>query len=952
MKFRSFLLSLTASILLAKTALAAPIDVNQKHPNDKKEYRTLRLANQIEVLLISDVSFNKSAAALDVGVGSHEDPKDKQGLAHFLEHVLFLGTKSFPEPDEFVAYLEGNQGNWNAYTAGQSTNYHFDINHDAFDGALKRFSLFFIEPTFDKKFVSKERNAVHSEYKKNLDSDPNRIYRVYQSVIKKGHPAANFSVGNQETLGHVKVESLIDFYKKKYSANIMKLVLMSNKPLNEMEKTAKKYFSPIKNTNYKVKKYDSEVIPKKSLPAVLNVVTIKDTKEIELIFPMASMNKYWKSKPHSILGHLLGHEGKGSLLSLLKKENLANAIYTSIPSSTYAATFETNISLTDHGLKNVDKIVSYFFSYINMVNKNGYKKYIYEEESAIRAINFVYRNQQEGVNVASGFANLMQRYPPLEIEKNQSLLHSYSKQDFNSLMKNITPTNLLLLQTSKNLKTDKKEHYFGTAYSLNKISKKKIDSWKKAPLHSELSYPEPNKFIPKKLELLSFKKKSPKKIIDSKWGVFWYQPDHEFKLPKASVQIKILSDKVNDSPKDKMMANLYNFSLNRSLEEWKYPITLAGLSFDIQRIDRGISLDFSGYSENIPFLIEAITKKLTIIDINEKTFEDVKDQLKRIITNSYKSPAYQQANYHLRYLTNSKMIHPKYYYRPIGKNEKEAIDMISEITLAQVKAFPKAIYNRIAIEGAAYGNLKEKVIAKSINQIPIILGSKVLPKNLRGRSLSLILKEGRAIAAKLDSTINNTSWVSNFQFGKRTAKLHATLAVGHAYLKASFFKELRTKQQLGYIVASWVSESDNLMGMTFLIQSDSYAPDELSQRAKAWMKDSLKAIKSMKKDEFEAYKKAVATKYRQKIKTIPERLGRIVFESFALNGKFGYYEEVAKMAESLTQKQMISAFENAFHEKTARSLSVYLSKKDGKNFKIKEKLIKDDLKFKAAAEYY
>ena len=69
------------------------IDLDWKHPNDKRQYKSLTLPNKLEILLISDPSLNKSAAALDVGVGSLEDPKEHLGLAHFLEHMLFLGTE-------------------------------------------------------------------------------------------------------------------------------------------------------------------------------------------------------------------------------------------------------------------------------------------------------------------------------------------------------------------------------------------------------------------------------------------------------------------------------------------------------------------------------------------------------------------------------------------------------------------------------------------------------------------------------------------------------------------------------------------------------------------------------------------------------------------------------------------------------------------------------------------
>ena len=75
--------------------------VVQKRPSDAREYRALLLPNQLRVLLISDKSSNRAAAALDVHVGSFSDPADVPGIAHFAEHMCFLGTEKYPDETDF-----------------------------------------------------------------------------------------------------------------------------------------------------------------------------------------------------------------------------------------------------------------------------------------------------------------------------------------------------------------------------------------------------------------------------------------------------------------------------------------------------------------------------------------------------------------------------------------------------------------------------------------------------------------------------------------------------------------------------------------------------------------------------------------------------------------------------------------------------------------------------------
>ncbi|MCW8884294.1 MAG: insulinase family protein, partial [Motiliproteus sp.] len=99
-----------------------------KSPNDPRDYQAFQLENGLKVLLISDPKTDKAAVSLDVGVGSGDDPEQRQGLAHFLEHMLFLGTGKYPKAGEYQAYISAHGGSHNAFTAYDRTNYFFDID--------------------------------------------------------------------------------------------------------------------------------------------------------------------------------------------------------------------------------------------------------------------------------------------------------------------------------------------------------------------------------------------------------------------------------------------------------------------------------------------------------------------------------------------------------------------------------------------------------------------------------------------------------------------------------------------------------------------------------------------------------------------------------------------------------------------------------------------------------
>src|SRR5579872_4220191 len=128
----------------------------------------LQLDNGLKVYLISDPEAEQSAAALAVEAGSWQDPKEYPGMAHFLEHMLFMGTAAYPKENEYMQFISDNGGQPNAYTASDRTVYIFSINNDAFKGAFDRFSHFFVDPLFNPSSIGRELHAVDQEHAKNI----------------------------------------------------------------------------------------------------------------------------------------------------------------------------------------------------------------------------------------------------------------------------------------------------------------------------------------------------------------------------------------------------------------------------------------------------------------------------------------------------------------------------------------------------------------------------------------------------------------------------------------------------------------------------------------------------------------------------------------------------------------------------------------------------------------
>ncbi len=898
------------------------VDVDAKRPGDNRVFRSITLDNKLTALLISDPQLNKSAAALDVHVGSLANPEEHAGLSHFLEHMLFLGTEKYPAVEEYSQYLAKFQGESNAFTDEEDTNYYFSVNHEGFEGALDRFSQFFIAPLFNPEYVERELHAVNSEHEKNLKNDSWRIRRVFEVLHKAGHPRQKFGTGSLETLKNVDKQTLIAYYKKHYSANLMKLVMMSPAPLDQLEKLAREKFSAVPNYDYKKLVYDSEIFDESQLPRIVKIKSIKKLHKIELSFATPTERPFWKSKPATAITYILGYEGHGSLLSLLKKEGLATRLEAGVESSSFAGSFHFDIELTDKGVKEWKQVLRYFYAYVEMMNKEGYKKYLYNERKTMADIDYFYREPQEGGGVASDYAMKMQTYAdPLNIDKDDRLIHEYNESEYKRFLSYIRPEKMNMFFVSDDVTTDQTEKFYGVAYKVESVDKDLMSSLQNTHFDTRMMLPQANPYIPEKLEILSSSGEShPTKLIDNEWGSFWFQVDDTFKIPKASIRLVLINEKTNSSPYHKMMAQLYSESINESLNEWAYTISLAGLHIDLSQSDRGIQIDVSGYSDKIPQALEELSKKLTDITIDEETFDDIKTELKRKIANTLLNSAYWQTLYELKYVSNKTMVHNFEFYNPM---DKKGIDLITPVKFTDVKAYAKDLYTDIAIEGAAYGSLDAKKLKNSVERFASVYSSKILPQGKRPKEEILVYPSGRDLAIVRQSKTNNNSWGSYIQFGRRELKLNAALRVGHAHLQTSFYTDLRTKQQLGYIVASNLMINEKVLGLLFLVQSANFSPFDIAQRANRWMEDAVRELENLKDEEINAYKEAVAQELREKDKTIQEKLENLYFEANIMKGHFHYKEDLAKEALKLTKQDVVDLYKNALVGPKKASLSVY-----------------------------
>ena len=864
---------------------------------ERRTYRALKLKNGLHALLVHDPLAKKSAAALDIRVGSLADPPEHQGLAHFLEHMLFLGTEKYPQVGEYSKYLAEFQGYSNAFTAREHTNYHFEVNHDGFRGALDRFGQFFIAPLFNTEYVARELSAVHSEHQKNLQNDYWRTRQIVRSLYREGHPRRSFSTGDRTTLKNAEPKILIDFYRKHYSANHMYLAVLSRIGLDAQEQLVTELFSQVANNQRVALTYSADIFDPASLPRRIEVEPVADIKQLTLTFAVPTPEKYWRSKPHLLLGSLVGDEGEGSLLSVLKAKGYASALAAGTAASTYVGEFEVKITLTERGLKATDDIIALFFSYIAMLRKTGLSRYYFDEHKKVAQTGYDFRDPPEGADAVVGFATRMYLHPALEIIKNDSLYFDYSPADFKLFLSHLKPETLQAIVAAKGVTTAEVEPYYGAHYRVQKIPAAVWQAWRKPPAVSELHYPSPNDWIPDKLDVYADEKREhPYQLLNDAQGVFWFQQDTEFKLPKARLHLHLLSDKVNANPRQKLLSLLYVRAVNESINEWKYPILMAGLNFSLTPTDYGISIDMGGYADKLPQLLVALGKKLNTITIDVATFTVIKNKLQRDLANLTWEHAYRQAMRKLDAALTPAMIDYQAY-----------LPLIDSVTLAEVRNYGKQVLAEVAYEGIAYGNLREKVVRAKLREVLHSLRAKPLPPEKRGQQQTVRLDKKYSYAFMTES--NNNALIRVMTLGARTPKRDAILRIIDTHISAPFYTELRTQQQLGYIVHAGLHYRKKALGLRFIVQSEGFSPPAIQQRIEHFLSLMAVQLAGLSAEKLADYRRSIVQKLQQPEKNIFERHQRLQAEAIRLDGNFAYRQQVIAALREITRDEVLAAWE-------------------------------------------
>lgn len=872
-------------------------------PNDNRAYKTLVLPNKLEVMLVSDPAAEKSAAALSVGVGLLQDPMSQQGMAHYLEHMLFLGTERYPDTNEYSAFMTANGGAQNAYTWLDITNYMFKVNNGAYDEALDRFSDFFKAPKLYPEYTDKEKNAVNAEWSMRREMDFFGQYKLARNMMGS-HPANRFLIGNLETLGDKEGSQLhsetVAFYNRYYSANIMKAVLLSNLPLAEMEQLAVKHFASIENKNIDKPAVKDGVDFGQLGGKRIHYVPNQDVKQLKLDFTISNNSDQFAVKPNDYLTYLLGSEMPGTPAYQLKAMGLISNLTASVTPDLYGnyGSLSIDIDLTDAGMQNRESIVATIMQYIELVKQQGVdSKYFSEIQTSLNN-QFRFLEKGDEFGYVSNLADAMQKVPARNAINAPFYYQRFDAGAIQDVLAQLTPQRLRVWYISKQEPHDSSLHFYDGKYKITDISAQEQQSWQQAS-QVALNLPAVNRMLPENFALTAPQAQDkPELVVQQDAISAWLYPSQQFaSQPRGVLEIFINSDLVQQQVKAKVALALWRDLFNLQQSALATEADIAGMQLRLSD-GNGLALTVSGFTDKQPQLLQQALASLAI-SVDEQGFAQAKDRFIRGVQNQSKQFPFQQA-----FLAYNSLVRS-------GNYDADAmVNAAQNLTLAELQSTVAQVLANNQLRIFAFGNYDKAALQQVVTTVAKALPAK-RSEQPYSRTAFWLPEPGKTLVVQKDIDVADVALVDVHVHPEPSFNQLARATVLRSHFSNIAFDKLRTEEQLAYAVGGTSMQLEDYVGFAMYIQTPVKSVAEIQARFDSFKQQYAQELDKLSETEFAQLKASTLITLKEPAKNLREEVGPLINDWY--REKFSFDSE-QRLIDAVEQVKLADV--KAFYRET------------------------------------
>lgn len=409
----------------------------------------------------------------------------------------------------------------------------------------------------------------------------------------------------------------------------------------------------------------------------------------------------------------------------------------------------------------------------------------------------------------------------------------------------------------------------------------------------------------------------------------FYLPDRQFGLPKLKVKANFFvpGSKLLATPEDYLSLSLFNMGLKEHLREFNYMAQMAKISMSLVPTKKGFKLRASGFNDKFAVFFVELSRRIAefchaeepVLTAVKANFELLKLKRREDLENQLKQPPYTQYGMVLsETVTTGSFSHDK------------LLSALKNLSFDQYLLVHRSALRSLFVESLVGGNLTEA---------DAIAIQRSLLDTLRANDLCNLLdlgaiRENRLVAlvpgqlAVLNSPLQNEADANNvlgleFQLAQGSGPREINMLL-EDYLSSLFFEELRTQQQVGYVVFAVKSFRSQTPGFIFLLQSSKYLPSELAEKTFAFLTEQREAIKNLSEKKFSEIREGKLAETRQEFNSLTEQADYFFTEIDNHGYDFDKKQNRLSALEKLTREDLLAHFEKMFFGEQ-RVLEVHMS---------------------------
>ena len=857
--------------------------------NKNDKIFSFELDNKIKVVFISDPNINVSSCSIAVGAGSFNDTYP--GTAHFLEHLLFMGSEKYPEQNDYHSYIQINGGYDNAFTANNMTCYYLVLESSFLKKGIEMLSWFFRAPLLNESHIQSEMEIIDSEHNKNILNDNWIMDDIFKKFIKTESKYTKFGTGNLKSLDGITKNDIFDFYNKYYTSDNLYICVVDSKNINQMIDEYLIYFQSIPTKLYsndldrfsqdKLELVDNNLIFFKSSSDynILNFYLIMDGEETNLIDYQLIY----------FINYLIGTEYYDSLGYFLKENNIIKNLSANIE---YFYDFSANLNIqltmvstdTDCIYKSY-WLITKLIEQLGNINEHEFIA-IYNNYKKIKTLQLLYDSTNDPVSITNSVVENMTKYKMSGAIVRNYKVPEYNEtiyQKYNEIIKSIK----IKISTNINYKniSDKdftKSLWYSSSYFLDNLILKKDFKMDEIKFIFSNTIGIKNFLIKNIILNISIDKSSIPELIyssDKLCRKVYLLEFNKYEKPIGSITIirknELLLDKYN-----RILMEIYGKICNKILNYYLETISYYKLSFNMSVYREYLIYNFIGIDYELNFFITQITKKIypNIVLYNnpesKKYFNEIIDDIKENINNFKYNTPYAICSKYLSCLLDNYLLPEEKLNFISGLTWDDFVLKINECLkysyeyylLIGIKKYGYSIgilpYDDYVFNNDQYINSIIDSLELSPNKYLITENKKIIKKSINN-FCNFIIKPFDTNPNEINNCLirywicgNKINLISKTNFTdpidieitKSIIKSKLIMDFVSEILNEPLFDKIRTIDKLGYIVRANNKiinpSTDSLYFIIFFLIQSSYSIDRISESIKNFNKFIIKNIKN------------------------------------------------------------------------------------------------------------